>query len=110
MQAFANGQEAIEAIAKDARPIALLLTDYDMPGLTGYELAQRVQIERPEMPILIASGMDPDWIFAQVGPTVRSAFIQKPYSLKKLARTVRELLNGTPSGLESVSGVSRCAS
>ena len=51
VQAFANGQEAIEAIAKDARPIALLLTDYDMPGLTGYELAQRVRIERPEMPI-----------------------------------------------------------
>ena len=93
VQAYPNGQAAIQAIARDRRPIALLVTDYNMPGLTGYELARLVRMQRPDVPILIASGTDKDSILAQVDPTEMPPFIQKPYSLKSLARKVREILD-----------------
>ena len=111
VQAFASGKEAIEAIAQDPRPISLLLTDYDTPGLASRgELEQQVRIEHPNMPILIASDSDEIWIFAQFDPTSRLDFIQKPYSLKKLARTISEIVNRTHAELQSVSNVTRCAS
>jgi CheY-like chemotaxis protein len=110
VQAFANGEEAIEAIAQDPRPISLLVTDYEMPGLTRGELERRVRIERPDTPILVASGSDQHWRFAQFDPAIRLTVIQKPYSLKKLARTIRAILNGNPAELQSASSVTRCAS
>lgn len=109
VQVFANGKEAIEAIAQDPRPISLLLTDHEVPGLTRGELERRVRIERPDMPILVASDSDQNWIFAQFDPTLRLAAIQKPYSLKKLARTIRAILNGTPEEFQPASSVQRHA-
>lgn len=103
VEAFANGNQALAAITRDNRPISLLITDFNMPGLTGYELAQLVHLERPEIPILIASGNDENSILAGVDPVVRPSFIQKPYSLRNLARKIREMLNVAPSELPSSS-------
>lgn len=93
VEAFANGQQAIEAITRDNRPISLLLTDYNMPGLTGYQLAQLVRAKRPDIPILIASGSAEEVIRADFDQTLRPPFLQKPYSLRGLAHKVREILD-----------------
>jgi CheY-like chemotaxis protein len=93
VQAYPDGQTAFQAIAQDRRPISLLVTDYNMPGLTGYELAQLVRTQRPGVPILIASGADEDSILAEVDPSEMPPFIQKPYSLNSLATKVREILD-----------------
>ena len=105
VQAYPDGQTAIQAIAQDRQPISLLVTDYNMPGLTGYELARLVRMQRPDVPILIASGTDKDSILAQVDPTEMPPFIQKPYSLKSLARKVREILDlATTEPLSQLAG------
>lgn len=91
--AYANGTDAFAAIAEDSRPISLLVTDFNMPGLTGYELAQLVRAKRPGIPILIASGSDESSIFADVEPTIRPPFLAKPFNLKSLARKIRQILD-----------------
>jgi len=93
VQAYPDGQTAIQAIARDRQPISLLVTDYNMPGLSGYELAQLVRTQRPEVPILITSGAAEDSILAEVDPSEMPPFIQKPYGLKSLAHKVREILD-----------------
>ena len=93
VQAYPDGQTAFQAIAQDCQPISLLMTDYNMPGLTGYELARLVRTQRPGVPILIASGADEDSILAEVDPSEMPPFIQKPYSLNSLATKVREILD-----------------
>ena len=38
----------------------LLITDHAMPGMTGVELAREVRRQRPQLPILLATGL-PSW-------------------------------------------------
>ena len=51
----ASGQEALSVLR--SRPgIDLLLTDHAMPGMTGVQLAAAARVERPNLPIILASG------------------------------------------------------
>jgi CheY-like chemotaxis protein len=51
-----NGTEALRQ-ARDYKPeIHLLLTDFEMPGMTGVELATAMTVERPHLQVLLMSG------------------------------------------------------
>jgi len=85
----ASPAEALE-LAADAR-YDLLLTDVVMPQMRGGELARRLGQDRPGLKTLFMSGYpDGEALLGEEGPT---AFLQKPFSLDELARTVRELLD-----------------
>jgi len=87
--AAATPAEALE-LAADAR-YDLLLTDVVMPQMRGGELARRLGRDRPGLKTLFMSGYpDGEALLGEEGPT---AFLQKPFSLDELARTVRELLD-----------------
>ncbi len=47
----ANGDQALAMIEKE--PPALVLTDLNMPGISGLELLQRIHADRPETPVVI---------------------------------------------------------
>lgn len=50
-----SGEEALRLLEEGLRP-NLLVTDHLMPGVTGAELARKVQADWPGLPILIVSG------------------------------------------------------
>jgi PAS domain S-box-containing protein len=68
----------------------LVITDYIMPGLTGYEVMRRILACRPGLPIVLATGhaagLDPGALH-RLGAC---AVLEKPYSLEALAAVVRE--------------------
>jgi len=51
----ASGEEALGRLDEDLA-LDVLVTDHLMPGLTGADLARRVQSSRPDLPILVVSG------------------------------------------------------
>ncbi|HEY2661789.1 MAG TPA: PAS domain S-box protein [Caulobacteraceae bacterium] len=51
----ASGAEALEALKLHA-DIDVVITDYAMPQMNGVELARSIRIERPQMPVIIATG------------------------------------------------------
>jgi len=51
-----NGQEGIQQGADFADEIHLLLTDFEMPGMSGVELATAMTIGRPHLKVLLMSG------------------------------------------------------
>jgi CheY-like chemotaxis protein len=53
--AAGSGQEALAVLAT-GKAFDLVLTDQVMPGLTGTQLADRIREERPDMPIILATG------------------------------------------------------
>ncbi len=93
VEVYPNGSDALVAITRDPRPISLLVTDYNMPGLTGYELAQRVRAERPGIPILISSGSPVESIMPEADSSATLPFLPKPYTMKSLAHKIREILD-----------------
>jgi CheY-like chemotaxis protein len=79
--AVSSGAAALDTLRTHA--FALLLTDVAMPRMTGVELAQQVRKERPDLPILFASGYaDLDSFGEQLSTEV---VLKKPYRLAELA-------------------------
>src|SRR3954470_9807023 len=87
----ANGTEALER-ARDLKP-DLILADIDMPGLSGYELCEKVRADATlkQTPVLLLGGGspgDPSRAIA-VGANGQMA---KPFESQKLIDRVREIL------------------
>ncbi|HEV8540445.1 MAG TPA: response regulator, partial [Nitrospiraceae bacterium] len=66
-----------------------------MPGMNGVELAERVRVLRPGIPILYMSAYTSD-LLEQLSRHTDASFIQKPFTLDHLAQKVREILGGPP--------------
>jgi two-component system, cell cycle sensor histidine kinase and response regulator CckA len=103
----ANGQEAEFFVQKCIEgELHLLLTDVEMPGMGGRELAQKVRILHPEVKVLFTSGYPDvsDTRNATLQPG--TVFLQKPFSTGLLIHKVREVLespapNGSPSSMKN---------
>jgi CheY-like chemotaxis protein len=89
-----DGAEALEK-ARSAADLALLVTDYDMPGLTGNELADRVRETYPDVKILFQSGFS-DLLFTEEGTLGDGiAFLRKPFTARGLREAARMVLFGS---------------
>jgi CheY-like chemotaxis protein len=77
----ASGPEALDQLSRDER-IAILITDINMPGMDGHELAERARRIRPELRVLQLSGRE----------RRRDGYpmIRKPFSVEDLANTMRQ--------------------
>jgi CheY-like chemotaxis protein len=82
-----SGSQALEILASGA-PIDLLLTDQTMPGMTGVELARIVRGERPDIPILLATG----YAELPAGQTPSLPRLSKPYRQAELQAEIAKLL------------------
>ena len=85
-----SGAEALGLCESYPAPIQLAVSDVMMPGMSGLELANRLESIHPETKILYVSGYA-----SKVQPSggVRPGpFLAKPFSPRKLASKVREAL------------------
>jgi CheY-like chemotaxis protein len=89
-----DGLEALNVWKANAPQIDLLLTDMIMPGgLSGRELADRLQGERPGLKVILMSGYSPDLL----GPVqMHNRILSKPFSLEGLTEAVRSCLDSAP--------------
>jgi len=95
VQAYANGPELLAALNDNEPPFDVLLTDFDMPGLTGYELARRLRALQPDIRVLLTSGVPEDSISPAVKPPDWPPFISKPFSMHSLGHKLRQVLEGS---------------
>ena len=87
--------EADEVWAKNRDAIQLLFTDVMMPGgVTGLQVAERLQADKPELKVILTSGYSPD-IFGESASPLEPGqiFLQKPYSPDVLLRIIRQTLD-----------------
>jgi CheY-like chemotaxis protein len=54
-----DGLQGCAAYTRDSSVIQLLLTDVEMPNMTGTEMADRVLSDNPDLPVLFMSGNAP---------------------------------------------------
>ncbi|PYV91536.1 MAG: hybrid sensor histidine kinase/response regulator [Acidobacteria bacterium] len=90
-----NGNQALQVSESHSGPIHLLVTDVVMPGMSGRELAERVMTVRGEVKVLYMSGYTENAISRHGFLDPGVAFIQKPFTLAILTRTVRQVLDRT---------------
>ncbi len=96
-----NGMEAIRKAADFPGTIHLMVTDVVMPHMGGAKLAAQLARLRPEMKMIFVSGYAESTVLRHGPIDVTARFLQKPFSLKTLARKVRAVLDAAPLALET---------
>ena len=97
----ASGASAIELAEKTEEKIDLLLSDIDMPFMSGPDLGQMLKKARPDMHVMLMSGgPNGNLLVLNYG----WAFIQKPFVSAKLVQMITEVLHSAdrsqPGGQE----------
>jgi PAS domain S-box-containing protein len=95
--AASNGEEALLISEDFEHDIKLMITDVVMPHMSGRELAERVQLLRPTLPVLFMSGYTDDAIVRHGLLDEKLHFIQKPFDSATVARKVRAVLDSPAS-------------
>jgi len=86
----AKGWEALNSGRYD-----LLITDNNMPNLTGIELIRKLNDARIPVPVILASGLE---FVDQVAELRVAATLPKPFTLDELLGTVKKVLGETGGG------------
>jgi two-component system OmpR family response regulator len=104
--AVPDGAAAYDALRTE--PFDLLITDNDMPRLSGLDLISRLRLRGFDLPIIVTSG---DGALAKT-PCERlgvSCCLQKPFEIRELLRMIRQVLRSSPAaaipGFESTQAV-----
>lgn len=89
-----NADEALRIL--NHHPIDLLLTDFNMPGLSGLELISQVRTRWPKIKCILASGYMDEALERRIVNEFRAGTLRKPYSVADAAELVRKLLAPEP--------------
>jgi len=93
----ASGPAALRLVECHPGPIALLITDVVMPGMSGPVLAEKLLQIRPHLKPLFVSGYTQNVIFQDGVIDAGVEFLQKPYKLFDLAQKVHNMLAQGPA-------------
>jgi CheY-like chemotaxis protein len=88
-----DGLEALKVYQDNKNDISLVLTDLGLPTITGLEVCQQIKnIKQNERMILATGYLDPEMKSEFLKAGIKH-FLYKPYDLKKVLKTVREVLD-----------------
>ena len=74
---YTDQKEALEALRSDPAAFDLVLTDYNMPGMSGLDVAREVKAFNPNLPVAVTSGFIDEELLAQAGGAGVSELIFK---------------------------------
>ena len=97
VDAAEDGAAAWEALQLKA--FNLLITDHDMPRLTGVDLIKKLRSAHISLPVILATGRLPAMELVQNPSLQLAALLPKPFSVVDLLETVRMVLHAAAADL-----------
>lgn len=88
-----NSTEAFKAFLTQPEKFDLVITDFNMPEMTGDMLARKLLQIRPDIPIILCT--ENSGIIAQekASKSDFKDFLTKPFTIKDLTNIIRKVLN-----------------
>lgn len=91
-------EEALQYI--EVETYDAILTDIAMPGLTGLELLQKIQLSNPSTPVILISGKGSEQDPKALMDLGAFAYVTKPFNLDELEEVVERALTRRSLGKE----------
>ncbi|HEY8880897.1 MAG TPA: response regulator [Roseateles sp.] len=89
---FRDIAAALAAAQDEAQQVQVFITDYNMPGRTGLDVARELASARPDLPVIISSGMITDDLREQARRLRVTAIIEKEVAFQELVPLVAGLV------------------
>ena len=93
VEAAEDGAAAWQALSADRYD--LLITDHNMPKVTGVELLKKLRAARMDLPVILVTGALPQEEFTRYPWLQPAATLLKPFTPDELLGTVQEVLRAT---------------
>ena len=93
-----NGKEALEIYRVEKDRISLILLDLIMPVMDGKKCLEEILRVDSNAKVIIASGYSENGPANGVMAVGAKGFVQKPYNMRPLLNTIREILDNDLSG------------
>jgi len=88
--AAAKAEEALELFEREKGEFHMVFSDVVLPDINGVELVDRLLVKKPELKVLLCSGyMDDRSRWSVIGKRGFN-FLQKPYTLAELLKSMKE--------------------
>ncbi len=87
-----NQKEALAALRADPAGFDLVLTDYNMPGMSGLDVAHAIRVIRADLPVAVTSGFIDEPLRAQAEVAGVRELIFKAADIETFCATVQTLL------------------
>ena len=84
---------AIDLIRTGNEEFRLIITDQNMPGMSGMEFAERVYKISRDIPVILMSGLEVNDLSLNVRSPNIKKYLQKPLNISTLSTAVRECLS-----------------
>jgi len=93
-ESCASGLEALDFLRENPDQFDLVITDHNMPKMTGLELVQQIHIDMPDLPFILLSGYSQEKMKAlmQDHPAIKE-ILRKPVSKQVLSHKIQAVLS-----------------
>lgn len=88
-----NGKDAFWAIEQDPNAYDLLITDMTMPGMNGKELAKKVLVLRPDLPVILCTGHSSLIDREETARMGIRDYVEKPVEMSDLLSRIKRVLS-----------------
>ena len=83
-----HGRQALELAERSGQELTLVLLDLAMPVLDGSDTAAALQARRPDLPIIVMSGLSDQDALRRLEEVRIAGFVPKPFAPEQLAQAV----------------------
>ena len=87
-----DGQQAVDIFRDNADEIVCVILDLTMPNMSGNQAFHEIRLIRPDAKVILSSGYNEQDATQHFSGKGLSGFIQKPYSVEILLKTLREVI------------------
>ncbi len=85
--------DALEAFRANPNKFDLVITDMQMPNLSGDKLSVELTRIRPDIPVLLCTGFSDNMSEEKAASLGINDFLLKPIVMKDLSQKIREVLD-----------------
>jgi DNA-binding NarL/FixJ family response regulator len=96
VSAFERAEDALALVRAHPADVDLLVTDYNMPGLSGLDVVRQVKAWRADLPVVITSGHVTPAMTAEALAEGVLLVLSKQDSVEAMAGQLASVLAGLP--------------
>jgi two-component system response regulator FlrC len=83
------------------QPVDIVLTDLNMPGISGLEMASRIKKINPSVPVMLLTGWDVGLDTAELAAKGIDCFIKKPFTIADILLALDDLCGAGQKAVEA---------